>query len=89
MRVTSGGGSPTSTRRKGFALIKLTKFPGVLLCISGPRGHAPATPMPGHHATTVEFLTFKVRGLTASMAKRHGGGGTFDGALGRAHERRR
>jgi len=52
-----------------LATIKLTKLPGVLLFISGPRGNAPATALPGNHGTTVEFLTFKVKDLTASLAK--------------------
>lgn len=52
-----------------LATIKLTKLPGVLLFISGPRGNAPATTLPGNHGTTVEFLTFKVKDLKASLAK--------------------
>src|SRR5215468_5343556 len=52
-----------------LATIKLTKIPGVLLFISGPRGNAPATAQPGNHGTTVEFLTFKVKDLKASLAK--------------------
>jgi hypothetical protein len=52
-----------------LATIKLTKLPGVLLFISGPRGNAPSTALPGNHGTTVEFLTFKVKDLKASLAK--------------------
>ena len=58
------GGEPTA-----LATIKLTKIPGVLLFISGPRGNAPAATIPGNHGTTVEFLTFKVKDLKASLAK--------------------
>src|SRR4051794_17267559 len=58
------GAEPTA-----LATIKLTKIPGVLLFISGPRGNAPATALPGNHGTTVEFLTFKVKDLKASLAK--------------------
>jgi hypothetical protein len=58
------GAEPTA-----LASIKLTKIPGVLLFISGPRGNAPATAQPGNHGTTVEFLTFKVKDLKASLAK--------------------
>src|SRR5436189_1483712 len=60
------GAEPTA-----LATIKLTKMPGVLLFISGPRGNAPAppTPTPGNHGTTVEFLTFKVKELNGSLAK--------------------
>src|SRR3954463_2865822 len=58
------GAEPTA-----LATIKLTKLPGVLLFISGPRGNAPATALPGNHGTTVEFLTFKVKDLKASLAK--------------------
>jgi len=58
------GAEPTA-----LATIKLTKIPGVLLFISGPRGNAPATAAPGNHGTTVEFLTFKVKDLKASLAK--------------------
>ena len=52
-----------------LANIKLTKIPGVLLFISGPRGNAPATEIPGNHGTTVEFLTFKVKDLKTSLVK--------------------
>lgn len=58
------GAEPTA-----LATIKLTKLPGVLLFISGPRGNAPATAIPGNHGTTVEFLTFRVKDLKASLAK--------------------
>jgi hypothetical protein len=58
------GAEPTA-----LATIKLMKVPGVLLFISGPRGNAPAAALPGNHGTTVEFLTFKVRDLNASLAK--------------------
>jgi hypothetical protein len=58
------GAEPT-----GLATIKLMKIPGVLLFISGPRGNAPAAALPGNHGTTVEFLTFKVKDLQASLAK--------------------
>jgi len=63
------GAEPTA-----LANIKLTKLPGVLLFISGPRGNAPATALPGNHGTTVEFLTFKVKDLKASLAKWKGAG---------------
>jgi hypothetical protein len=52
-----------------LANIKLTKLPGVLLFISAPRGNAPAATIAGNHGTTVEFLTFKVKDLDASLAK--------------------
>ena len=52
--------------RAALANITLTKLPGILLFISGPRGNAPATAIPGNHGTTVEFLTFKVKDLKAS-----------------------
>jgi hypothetical protein len=58
------GAEPTA-----LATIKLTKIPGVLLFISGPRGNAPATAIPGNRGTTVDFLTFKVKDLKASLAK--------------------
>lgn len=58
------GAEPTA-----LATIKLTKLPGVLLFIGGPRGTAPAATLPGNHGTTVEFLTFKVKDLKASLAK--------------------
>jgi hypothetical protein len=56
------GGEPAA-----LATIKLTKFPGVLLFISAPRGNTPS--LGGNHGTTVEFLTFKVKDLKASLAK--------------------
>jgi hypothetical protein len=58
------GAEPTA-----LANIQLRKIPGVLLIIGGPRGNAPATAIPGNHGTTVEFLTFKVKDLKASLAK--------------------
>jgi hypothetical protein len=58
------GAEPTA-----LATIKLAKLPGVLLFISGPRGNAPAAALPGNHGTTVEFLTFRVKDLNASLAK--------------------
>jgi hypothetical protein len=61
---TSLGAEPTA-----LATIKLTKIPGVLLYISAPRGTDAAAPLPGNHGTTVEFLTFKVKDLSASLAK--------------------
>src|SRR6187455_2177588 len=61
---TTLGGEPAA-----LATIKLTKFPGVLLFISAPRGAAPATPMSGNHGTTVEFITFKVKDLKESLTK--------------------
>jgi glyoxalase/bleomycin resistance protein/dioxygenase superfamily protein len=59
---TTLGGEPAA-----LATIKLTKFPGVLLFISAPRGNTPS--LGGNHGTTVEFLTFKVKDLRASLAK--------------------
>src|SRR5262245_48352442 len=56
------GGEPSA-----LAQIKLTKFSGVLLFISAPRGNTPS--LGGNHGTTVEFLTFKVKDLKASLAK--------------------
>ena len=56
------GGEPSA-----LAQIKLMKFPGVLLFISAPRGNTPS--LGGNHGTTVEFLTFKVKDLKASLAK--------------------
>jgi len=50
-----------------LATIKLMKLPGVLLFISAPRGNTPS--LGGNHGTTVEFLTFKVKDLKASLAK--------------------
>ena len=47
--------------------IKLMKIPGVLIYISAPRGNTPS--LGGNHGTTVEFLTFKVKDLKASLAK--------------------
>jgi len=58
------GGEPAA-----LAQIKLMKFPGVLLFISAPRGANPAPSLGGNHGTTVEFITFKVKDLKASMAK--------------------
>src|SRR4029079_11419710 len=58
------GGEPAA-----LATIKLMKFPGVLLFISAPRGANPAPSLGGNHGTTVEFITFKVRDLKASLAK--------------------
>jgi catechol 2,3-dioxygenase-like lactoylglutathione lyase family enzyme len=58
------GAEPTA-----LATIKLMKIPGMLMIIGGPRGNAPATAIPGNHGTTVEFLTFKVKDLKASLAK--------------------
>ena len=52
-----------------LAQIKLMKFPGVLLFISAPRGQNPAPSLGGNHGTTVEFVTFKVKDLKASLAK--------------------
>src|SRR5262249_31130369 len=52
-----------------LANIKLMKVPGVLLFISLPRGNAQPPATPGNHGTTVEFLTFKVKDLKASLAK--------------------
>jgi predicted enzyme related to lactoylglutathione lyase len=62
---TTLGAEPTA-----LATIKLMKIPGVLLIVGGPRpGAAPATSAGGNHGTTVEFLTFKVKDLNASLAK--------------------
>src|SRR5437016_3362592 len=58
------GGEPAA-----LATIKLMKFPGVLLFISAPRGANPALSLGGNHGTTVEFITFKVKDLKASLAK--------------------
>src|SRR5207244_11571834 len=58
------GGEPAA-----LATIKLMKFPGVLLFISAPRGANPAPSLGSNHGTTVEFITFKVRDLKASLAK--------------------
>ena len=58
------GAEPTA-----LANIQLKKIPGVLLIVGGPRGNAPPMPIPGNHGTTVEFLTFKVKDLKASLAK--------------------
>ena len=58
------GGEPAA-----LATIKLMKFPGVLLFISAPRGANPAPSLGGNHGTTVEFVTFKVQDLKASLAK--------------------
>lgn len=61
------GGEPAA-----LATIRLMKFPGVLLYISGAAGRAGATPAPslgGNHGTTVEFITFKVKDLKASLEK--------------------
>ena len=61
---TTLGGEPGA-----LATIKLMKIPGVLLFISGPRaGAAPTTSLGGNHGTTVEFITFKVKDLKASLA---------------------
>jgi len=61
---TTLGGEPAA-----LANIKLMKFPGVLLFISAPRGANPAPSLGGNHGTTVEFVTFKVKDLKASVAK--------------------
>ena len=61
---TTLGGEPAA-----LAQIKLMKFPGVLLFISAPRGANPAPSLGGSHGTTVEFITFKVKDLKASIAK--------------------
>src|SRR5215467_12028470 len=61
--VTLGGESAA------LANIKLMKFPGVLLFISAPRGANPAPSLGGNHGTTVEYITFKVKDLKASLAK--------------------
>lgn len=58
------GGEPAA-----LAQIKLMKFPGVLLFISAPRGANPAPSSGGNHGTTVEYVTFKVPDLKASVAK--------------------
>jgi predicted enzyme related to lactoylglutathione lyase len=58
------GGEPAA-----LANIKLMKFPGVLLFISGPRGANPAPSLGGNHGTTVEYVTFKVKDLKDSLAK--------------------
>jgi predicted enzyme related to lactoylglutathione lyase len=61
------GGEPAA-----LATIKVMKFPGVLLYISGPSTRAGATPTPslgGNHGTTVEFVVFKVKDLKASLEK--------------------
>ena len=58
------GGEPSA-----LATIKLMRFPGVLLFISAPRGASPAPSLGGNHGTTVEFITFKVKDLRASVAK--------------------
>jgi hypothetical protein len=58
------GGEPTP-----LATIKLIKFPGVLLYISAPRAGATPTPsLGGNHGTTVEFISFRVKDLKASLA---------------------
>ena len=59
---TTLGGEPGA-----LANIKLMKIPGVLLYISAPRGNTPS--LGGNHGTTVEFLTFKVKDLKASLEK--------------------
>ena len=58
------GGEPAA-----LAQIKLMKFPGVLLFISAPRGANPAPSLGGNHGTTVEFITFRVKDLKATLAK--------------------
>src|SRR5205823_1184814 len=58
------GGEPAA-----LATIKLMKFPGVLLFISAPRGTNPLPSLGGNHGTTVEFISFKVKDLKASLAK--------------------
>jgi hypothetical protein len=60
---TSIGAEPTA-----LATIKLMKIPGMLMIIGRARGNAPAE-IQGNHGTTVEFLTFKVKDLKASLAK--------------------
>ena len=61
---TTLGGEPSA-----LATIKLMKFPGVLLYISAPRAGANPTPsLGGNHGTTVEFISFKVKNLAASLA---------------------
>ncbi|HLQ76867.1 MAG TPA: VOC family protein [Terriglobia bacterium] len=57
------GGEPAA-----LGAIKLMKFPGVLLYISVPRG-TPTPAIEGNHGTTVEFISFKVKDLKASLAK--------------------
>lgn len=57
------GAEPTSV-----GTIRLLKVPGELFIIGGPRGNAPANAIPGNHGTTVEFLTFKVKDLKATLA---------------------
>jgi hypothetical protein len=66
---TTLGGEPAA-----LANIKLMKFPGVLLFISAPRGANPAPSLGGNHGTTVEYVTFKVKDLKASLAKWKGAG---------------
>jgi predicted enzyme related to lactoylglutathione lyase len=61
---TTLGGEPAA-----LATIKVMKFPGVLLFISAPRGANPAPSLGGNHGTTVEFITFKVKDLKATIAK--------------------
>src|SRR4030095_8507316 len=61
---TTLGGEPSA-----LATIKLMKFPGVLLFISAPRGANPAPSLGGNHGTTVEYISFKVKDLNASLAK--------------------
>ena len=56
------GGGPTA-----LATIQLMKFPGALIYVSAPRGNVPLTG--GNHGTTIEFLTFRVKDLKASIAK--------------------
>lgn len=56
------GGEPTA-----LASIGLMKFPGVLFFISSPRGNTPS--LGGNHATTIEFLTFRVKDLARSLAR--------------------
>src|SRR6185295_748749 len=63
------GGEPAA-----LATIKLIKVPGVLLFISAPRGANPAPSLGGNHGTTVEFISFKVKDLKASLAKWKDGG---------------
>jgi predicted enzyme related to lactoylglutathione lyase len=58
------GGEPAA-----LATIKLMKFPGVLLFISAPRGANPAPSVGGNHGSTVEYVTFKVKDLNASVTK--------------------
>jgi len=57
------GGEPAA-----LGAIKLMKFPGVLLYISVPRG-TPTPAIEGNHGTTVEFISFKVKDVKASLAK--------------------